>query len=113
MSGSRHVVGKVIEAGALVGVAQLVTNDGGPEAGATGFQGKVLGEHLGLELPALRELFQLATHRVEVVDGEGRVDGLCVFLHNPDDAPWLAQQVNRLSRLVDPIGVAQDLCGHV
>ena len=94
MTPLRYVVGAGVLAvtAALVGAMQVVANDGGPAAGATRVQHQVLGQHLGFELPAFRQVLQLAADRVEVVGGQARIDRLGVFLQDPDRAAGLAQQ---------------------
>ena len=111
----RHVVGTDVlaVAAALVRVAELVANDRGPPARRPGVKREVLGEHLGLELPALRQVLQLAAHRLKVVRGQARIDSLGVLLQDPDRAARVAQQMHGLSRVKDPVGVALDQRGHI
>ena len=105
-----HVVGAGVLAVAagLIGAVQVVADDGRPAAAAAGIQHQVLGQHLGLKLPAFRQGLQLASHRVQVVGGQARIDRLGVFLQDPDRAAGLAQEMHRFARLAGPDGVAPD-----
>jgi hypothetical protein len=65
----------------------------------TRIQHQVLGQHLGLEGPAFRQVLQLAAQLVEVVGRQARIDRLGVFLQDPDRAAGLAQQNTGLPAL--------------
>ena len=77
-----------------------------------GVQRELLVEDLGLERPALGQVLVLAAELVEVVGLEARVDLLRELLQHPHGrAVRLAEQVDGLARVPDPVGVAVDQRG--